>query len=73
LCLQILTPFMLRRVKADVDLDIPPKKELLVYAPLSAEQREFYESTVDRTILKKMGIATVCYVCVSKIKIKMFC
>ena len=25
---QILTPFLLRRVKADVDLDIPPKKEV---------------------------------------------
>ncbi|WAR17517.1 DDM1-like protein [Mya arenaria] len=50
---QILTPFMLRRVKADVDIDIPPKKELIVYAPLSNVQREFYESTVDRTILNK--------------------
>ncbi|XP_045205485.2 lymphoid-specific helicase-like isoform X2 [Mercenaria mercenaria] len=51
---QILTPFMLRRVKADVDLEIPPKKELLVYAPLSKEQLEFYETTVDRTIFQKL-------------------
>ncbi|XP_071149250.1 lymphocyte-specific helicase-like [Mytilus edulis] len=49
---QILTPFMLRRLKQDVDLKIPPKKEILVYAPLSAVQSEFYEATVNRTVLK---------------------
>ncbi|XP_052214522.1 lymphocyte-specific helicase-like isoform X2 [Dreissena polymorpha] len=51
---QILTPFMLRRVKADVDLDIPPKKELIVYAPLTKVQREFYEAAVDKTLLDKV-------------------
>lgn len=51
---QILTPFMLRRVKTDVDIQIPPKKELLVYAPLSQLQHDLYESTVDKTILKKL-------------------
>ena len=45
---QILTPFLLRRVKADVDLKIPPKKELLVYCPMSKKQREFYEATINR-------------------------
>ena len=52
--LQILTPFMLRRVKTDVDLMIPPKKELIVYAPMTKEQQEFYTATVDRTILQKI-------------------
>ncbi len=45
---QILTPFLLRRIKADVDLKIPPKKELLVYCPMSEKQREFYEATVNK-------------------------
>ncbi len=45
---QILTPFLLRRVKCDVDLKIPPKKELLVYCPMSSKQRDFYEATVNR-------------------------
>lgn len=49
---QILTPFMLRRLKQDVDLAIPPKKEVLVYAPMSKIQTEFYEGTVNRTIFK---------------------
>ncbi|XP_078325290.1 lymphoid-specific helicase-like isoform X2 [Crassostrea virginica] len=51
---QILTPFMLRRLKQDVELKLPPKKELLVYAPMSAMQQEFYTSTVDKTILDKI-------------------
>ena len=50
---------MLRRVKSDVDLMIPPKKELIVYAPMTEEQQEFYTSTVDRTILKKIEEKTV--------------
>lgn len=43
---------MLRRLKQDVDLAIPPKKEVLVYAPMSKIQTEFYEGTVNRTIFK---------------------
>jgi SNF2 family DNA or RNA helicase len=46
--LQILTPFLLRRVKADVALNIPPKKELLVYAPMSPVQLELYRATVEQ-------------------------
>ncbi|KAL3831416.1 hypothetical protein ACJMK2_023167 [Sinanodonta woodiana] len=51
---QILAPFMLRRVKSDVDLVIPPKKEVLVYAPLTKDQQELYTSLVDKTILQKI-------------------
>ena len=47
---QILTPFLLRRVKADVDLKIPPKKEVLVYCPMTAKQHEMYEAIVNKTI-----------------------
>ena len=52
---QILTPFLLRRVKADVDLNIPPKKEVLVYCPLTEIQREMYEATVTKTIQDLVG------------------
>merc|ERR1719418_99906 len=41
---QVLSPFLLRRVKMDVDLKIPPKKEVLVYCPMSSEQHEFYSA-----------------------------
>merc|ERR1712142_1174978 len=46
----ILEPFLLRRLKTDVKLDIPPKREVLVYAPLTKVQEDFYTSAVDRTI-----------------------
>ena len=36
--------------KSDVDLKIPPKKEVLVYCPMSERQSEMYEATVTRTL-----------------------
>ncbi|XP_025081604.1 lymphocyte-specific helicase-like isoform X1 [Pomacea canaliculata] len=51
---QILTPFMLRRLKTDVDLHIPPKKEILVYTPLRPLQQEFYAGLIDKTIFSKI-------------------
>ncbi|XP_043234686.1 lymphocyte-specific helicase-like [Amphibalanus amphitrite] len=52
---KILTPFLLRRVKRDVDLQIPPKRELLVYCPLVEDQETLYKAAMDRTIDKLMG------------------
>ncbi|XP_056292000.1 lymphoid-specific helicase isoform X2 [Pseudoliparis swirei] len=52
---QILTPFLLRRLKSDVTLEIPPKKEIIVYAPLTAKQEAFYTATVNKTIAKMLG------------------
>lgn len=48
---QILSPFLLRRVKADVDLQLPKKKELIVYCPLSPLQDELYRATLNRSII----------------------
>ncbi|CAL1702831.1 unnamed protein product [Somion occarium] len=42
----ILRPFLLRRLKADVEADLPPKKEYILYAPLSRRQREVYDAIV---------------------------
>ncbi|XP_061767045.1 lymphoid-specific helicase isoform X2 [Nerophis ophidion] len=52
---QILTPFLLRRLKTDVTLEIPPKKEIIVYAPLTAKQELFYTAVVNKTIAKVLG------------------
>lgn len=38
----ILKPFLLRRVKADVETLLPKKREYILYAPLSAEQKAIY-------------------------------
>ncbi|KAM6997033.1 lymphoid-specific helicase [Tautogolabrus adspersus] len=52
---QILTPFLLRRLKSDVTLEVPPKKEIIVYAPLAAKQEAFYTAVVNKTIAKMLG------------------
>ncbi|XP_039274435.1 uncharacterized protein LOC120348389 [Styela clava] len=51
---KILTPFLLRRMKCDVDLKIPPKKELTIYAPLTSKQERFYRALVDKSIFELM-------------------
>ncbi|XP_047489909.1 lymphocyte-specific helicase-like isoform X1 [Penaeus chinensis] len=43
---KILSPFFLRRMKKDVNLEIPPKKELLVYTPMTPLQLKLYEATL---------------------------
>ncbi|XP_061857087.1 lymphoid-specific helicase isoform X2 [Colius striatus] len=52
---QILTPFLLRRLKSDVALEVPPKREVVVYAPLAKKQETFYTAIVNRTIMKLLG------------------
>lgn len=47
---QILTPFLLRRLKADVDLNLPPKKEVVVPAHLTDSQKNLYQAVVDKSI-----------------------
>jgi SNF2 family DNA or RNA helicase len=39
---RVLRPFLLRRVKADVAIDIPPKVERLVLCPCSELQKRMY-------------------------------
>ncbi|XP_068817330.1 lymphoid-specific helicase isoform X4 [Capricornis sumatraensis] len=51
----ILTPFLLRRLKSDVALEVPPKREVVVYAPLSKKQEIFYTAIVNRTIANMFG------------------
>ena len=43
---EILRPFLLRRLKVDVERTLPPKKEYVLYAPLGAHQREVYDAVV---------------------------
>ncbi|KAI5285876.1 hypothetical protein KEM54_000227 [Ascosphaera aggregata] len=38
----ILKPFLLRRVKTDVETSLPRKREYILYAPLTSEQKELY-------------------------------
>lgn len=38
---QVLRPFLLRRIKADVEKTLLPKKEIKIYVGLSKMQREW--------------------------------
>ncbi|KAI9696277.1 MAG: hypothetical protein M1836_005830 [Candelina mexicana] len=38
----ILKPFLLRRIKTDVETSLPKKREYILYAPLSTTQKELY-------------------------------
>ena len=37
----VLRPFLLRRLKAEVEKKLPPKKEVKIYVGLSKMQREW--------------------------------
>jgi SWI/SNF-related matrix-associated actin-dependent regulator of chromatin subfamily A member 5 len=46
----VLKPFMIRRVKVDVEKDLPPKKEIKLYIGLSAMQKEWYRRVLTKDI-----------------------
>ena len=50
---EILRPFLLRRMKRDVLLNLTAKREVVVYCPLSKVQREYY-SRVQKKSLKEL-------------------
>ncbi|KAJ3072793.1 hypothetical protein HDU98_002872 [Podochytrium sp. JEL0797] len=43
---EILKPFLLRRIKTEVEVDLPKKRELLLFAPLVPKQKELYDACV---------------------------
>ncbi|KAK9468494.1 P-loop containing nucleoside triphosphate hydrolase protein [Lipomyces arxii] len=46
----ILKPFLLRRLKSDVELSLPPKREYILYAPLTKVQQEYYRHLIAHDI-----------------------
>ena len=49
---QILSPFLLRRLKTDVELKIPPKVEVHVYATMTALQEKYYKAILEKRIFE---------------------
>jgi ATP-dependent DNA helicase len=43
-------PPSLRRLKTDVEKSLPPKKEYLLHAPITAKQKVLYEAVLERNI-----------------------
>ncbi|KAL8291369.1 hypothetical protein RQP46_002347 [Phenoliferia psychrophenolica] len=46
----VLRPFLLRRVKADVEKSLLPKKEVNMYVGMTAMQRKWYKSILEKDI-----------------------
>ncbi|XP_050422479.1 lymphoid-specific helicase-like isoform X2 [Adelges cooleyi] len=45
---KVIKPFILRREKKETDLNLPPKKEIVVYAPITEKQQELYMATLQK-------------------------
>ncbi|KAG7031245.1 ATP-dependent DNA helicase DDM1 [Cucurbita argyrosperma subsp. argyrosperma] len=46
----ILRPFLLRRTKSDVELMLPRKKEITIYANMTEYQKNFQEHLINKTL-----------------------
>lgn len=46
----ILKPFLLRRIKSDVEKSLPKKKEIILYTPMTELQKQFNDHLLKRTL-----------------------
>ena len=47
---KVLRPFMLRRLKADVEKSLPPKTEMMIFTGMAPMQRELYKKILRREV-----------------------
>ena len=52
---KLLRPFMLRRLKSEVEKSLPPKKETLLYVPLSEMQRKLYKQCLLKEVFNSLS------------------
>jgi len=67
-----LKPFILRREKIETDLNLPQKKEIVVYAPITELQQELYKATLNKhmeVLLKEEKVFLFCILLFLKITI----
>lgn len=50
----LVSPYLLRRVKADVAKDLPKKTEMVLFCKLTPEQRKLYRDFIESEDLKKV-------------------
>lgn len=65
----VLRPFLLRRLKSEVEKKLKPKKELKVYVGLSKMQREWYTKVLmkDIDIGKKIILSLILFIFINNI------
>lgn len=55
---KVLRPFMLRRLKVDVEKTLPPKREILVHCGMSEVQRKLYRNILAKDVQMLQGIGS---------------
>ena len=50
LCLKVLRPFLLRRLKSDVEKGLPPKKETILKVGMSQMQKQYYRALLQKDL-----------------------
>ena len=58
--LQVLRPFLLRRLKSDVEKGLPPKKETILKIGMSEMQKKYYAALLQKDIEAVNGGADRC-------------
>eukprot|EP00658_Telonema_sp_P-2_P000140 TRINITY_DN10043_c0_g2_i1.p1 TRINITY_DN10043_c0_g2~~TRINITY_DN10043_c0_g2_i1.p1 ORF type:complete len:965 (+),score=286.55 TRINITY_DN10043_c0_g2_i1:52-2946(+) len=53
----LVRPFLLRRLKTEVEKDLPPKKELMIMCGLSEMQQYYYKKLIERDIDAVNGVS----------------
>jgi SWI/SNF-related matrix-associated actin-dependent regulator of chromatin subfamily A member 5 len=54
----ILKPFLLRRVKTDVEMDLPKKEERVINTILTPSQHTYYQSIINRQLHELLATST---------------
>eukprot|EP00892_Ulva_mutabilis_P009570 jgi/Ulvmu1/6986/UM033_0044.1 len=52
---EILKPFLLRRIKADVETGLPAKQEIVLYTPQTKLQGDIQQKLVDKTLITEVA------------------
>ena len=63
----ILRPFLLRRVKSDVETDLPAKKEIILYAGMTDVQRKLHSELRDKTLAVSRAKAARHTLCLKRV------
>ena len=60
----LLRPFLLRRIKSDVENSLPLKSEILLYAHMAPDQKRLNEQLCDRTVnVRRLSCTLRCMQC----------
>ena len=63
----VLKPFLLRRIKSDVETSLPAKKEIILYAHMTDLQKKYNQDLRDRTLNVRHPLCSAALKCLLSI------